>query len=90
MVVLGGGSVSYERGTPVPSHGPRSKSRCRVKSAHVRQSRPDDGLRFQVNVLKPFEVARSSRGSGNINVLPLPVLGSVTGYEPLERQITSP
>ena len=23
MVVLGGGGVSYERGTPVPGHGPQ-------------------------------------------------------------------
>ena len=47
----GGAAISHERGTPVPPHGPRSNSRCRVNSAHVRQSRPDYGLRVQVNCL---------------------------------------
>jgi len=28
--------------------------RCRVNTAHVRQSRPDSGLGFQVKVLKTF------------------------------------
>ena len=32
--------------------------------AHVRQSRPDYGLGFQVKVLKPFQVVPSSLGSG--------------------------
>ena len=33
--------------------------------AHIRQSRPDSGLGFQVNVLKPFEmVLRSEAGRG--------------------------
>jgi len=89
MVVLGGGAVYYERVTPVPPHSPRSNSRCRANSAHVRQSRPDYGLRVQGNVLEPFSIVPSSRGSGNVNVLPLPLLERVAGYEPLERQVTS-
>ena len=30
-------------------------SRGRANSAHIRQSRPDSGLAFQVKVLKPFK-----------------------------------
>jgi len=33
---------------------PVFRSRCPTKSAHVRQSKPDSGLGFQVTVLKPF------------------------------------
>ena len=36
-------------------------SDSRANMAHIRQSRPDPGLGFQVKVLKPFEVAPSSR-----------------------------
>ena len=31
-------------------------SRCRANMAHIRQSRPDSGLGFQVIVLKPFKL----------------------------------
>ena len=37
---------------------------CRANVAHVRQSRPDSGLGFQVNVLKITRVVPSSLGSG--------------------------
>ena len=35
--------------------------------AHIRQSRPDSGLGFQVKVLKHFQVVLSSLGSGGVN-----------------------
>ena len=38
--------------------------RCRANMAHVRQSRPESSLGFQVTVLKPCEVVPSSLGSG--------------------------
>ena len=38
--------------------------RCRVNMAHIRQSRPDSGLGFQVEVLKTFKIVSSSLGSG--------------------------
>ena len=38
--------------------------RCRATMAHVRQSRPDSGTGFQAKVLKTFQVAPSSLGSG--------------------------
>jgi len=81
-VVLGGGAVSYERGTPVPQHlwrrgsaekrrtfdGKLSREATRVSGgranmAHVKRSRPDPSLGFQVNVLKivlavPFALGR--------------------------------
>jgi len=38
--------------------------RFRANMAHVRQSRPDSGLGFQVKVLKPFQVDPSSLGGG--------------------------
>jgi hypothetical protein len=50
MVVLGGMAVSYERGVPV--EGLKIGVRFRVNVAHVRRSRPDSGLSFQVTVLK--------------------------------------
>ena len=40
-------------------------NRCRANSANVRQSSPDSGLDFQVNVLNAFQVAVSSLGSGS-------------------------
>jgi len=40
----------------------RDRLRCRANVAHVRQSRPDSGLRFQV---KAFRVVSSSLGSGS-------------------------
>ena len=42
---------------------PRSAVRCRANMAHIRQSRPDSGLGFQVHVLTLFEVVPSSLGS---------------------------
>ena len=50
--ILGRGAISYERGSPV--------GRCRANVAHTRQSTPDPGLDFQVNVLTTFEVDASS------------------------------
>jgi len=38
---------------------------CRANMAHVRQSRPEYGLGFQVKVLKPFYIVPSSLGSGS-------------------------
>ena len=38
--------------------------RCRANMAHRRQSRPDPGLGFQVQVLETFQVVPSSLGSG--------------------------
>ena len=39
--------------------------RCRVNSAHIRQSRPDSGRVFRANVLQTLEgVASSLRGGG--------------------------
>ena len=38
--------------------------RCRANMAHIRQSRPDSGLGFQVKILTPFHVVPSSLGSG--------------------------
>ena len=35
---------------------------ARANMAHARQSRPDFGLGFQVNVLKTFEVVLSEAG----------------------------
>jgi len=43
------------------------RTRCRANMAHVRQSRPDSGLGFQVKVLKPFKVVPFSLGSGDHN-----------------------
>jgi len=43
--------------------------------AHIRQSRPDSGLGFQVKVLKTFQVVPSSLESGVIT-LALKVLQS--------------
>ena len=37
---------------------------CRAKMTHIRQSKPDSGLGFQVKVLKPFEGVPSSLGNG--------------------------
>ena len=34
--------------------------------AHIRQSRPDSGLDFQVEILKRIEVVPSSLGSGGL------------------------
>jgi len=39
-------------------------SRCRANVAHIRQSRPDSGLGFQVKVLKTFKDVPSSLESG--------------------------
>jgi len=39
-----------------------SPCRCTANMAHVRQSRPDSGLGFQLKVLKPFEAVPSSLG----------------------------
>jgi len=36
--------------------------------AHIRQSRPDSGLGFQVKVLTTFQVDPSSRGSGMVRI----------------------
>ena len=38
--------------------------RCPVNMEHIRQSRPDSGPGFQVNVLETYEVVPSSLGSG--------------------------
>ena len=42
--------------------------RCRAKSAHIRQSKPDSGLGSQANVLGTLEVVPSSLGSGRMLV----------------------
>ena len=46
-----------------PSWRAHAPLRCRANLAHVRQSRPDYGLRFQVKVLSAFNVVRSSFGT---------------------------
>ena len=38
--------------------------RCLANMAHIRQSRPESGLGFQVNVLQLLQVVPSSLGSG--------------------------
>ena len=38
--------------------------RCRSKSAHIRQSRPNSALGFHLKVLETFELLSSSLGSG--------------------------
>ena len=43
--------------------GDVQRPRCRANMAHVRQSRPDYGLVFQVKVPTTFEVVPSSLGS---------------------------
>ena len=40
------------------------KCRCPANMAHLRQSRPDSGLAFQVNILRIFEVVPFSVGGG--------------------------
>jgi len=40
--------------------------RCRAKTAHIRQSRPDPGLVFQVKVLETFQGVPSCLGSGKV------------------------
>ena len=40
--------------------------RCPANMAHIRQSRPDSGLGFQVKVLKTLKVVPSLLGSGAI------------------------
>jgi len=48
--------------------------RCRANVAHIRQSRPDAGLAFQVKFLKMFQCVPSSLGSGlGTSVSPMPV-----------------
>ena len=42
---------------------------CRANTAHIRQSRQDSGLVFQVKVPKTFQVVPSSLGSGVPNTL---------------------
>ena len=41
-----------------------ARTRCRANMAHTRQSRPDYGLAFQVEVLLTFQDVPSSLGSG--------------------------
>ena len=38
--------------------------RCQANTAHIRQSRPDSGLGFQVKVLRSCEVVHASLGCG--------------------------
>jgi len=115
MVILGGGGVSYELGTPVChetgclpltlsltsaaasslkftstsaalmyasgcsirllmslQHDEYSThNRCRANMAHIRQSRPDSGLGFNVKVLGTLQFFPFSLGSGSLS---LPVL----------------
>ena len=40
------------------------QSRCQANMAHVKQSKPDSGLGFQVKVLKTFQVAPCSLRCG--------------------------
>ena len=57
---LGGASIGTGGAwAPLASQG-----RCRANMAHIRQSRPDSGLGFHIEVLKIFSVVLSSRGSG--------------------------
>ena len=42
---------------------PDSYYRCQANSAHTKESRPDYGLGYQVNVFQPFEVVPDSVGS---------------------------
>ena len=47
------------------AHAPLSTSRCRANMAHIRHSRPDSGLGFQVEVLQTFYDVLSSLGSAH-------------------------
>ena len=47
-MVLGGGAVSYERGTAI--------FRCRENVAHIRQSGPESGPGFQAEQLESFKL----------------------------------
>ena len=47
--------------------------------AHIRQSRPDYGLDFQVKVFKPFSVVPSSLASGAVSVVPL-LVAKIVGF----------
>ena len=49
-----------------PATRARLLYRCRVNSAHTRQSRPDSGLDLQDTVLKTFYAGLSSRGNEEI------------------------
>ena len=46
--------------------------RCRANVAHIRQSKPDFGLGFQVKVLESFTVVPSSLGRGLVTPWSLP------------------
>ena len=51
----------------IPASETPRPNRCRANSAHVRQSRPDSGLEFQVKDFTTFQVVPSSLRSGYIN-----------------------
>ena len=57
--------VSFEGQRVLPAGARRRRpGRCRANMAHIRQSRPDSGRGFQVEVLKTYQVVPSSRRSG--------------------------
>ena len=57
--------------------------RCRADSPHMRQSRPDVGLGFQVKVLNPFEIGLFSLGRGGLlTLISKPKPGTVLDVDP--------
>ena len=70
----------------VRSMKPQPPTRCRANVAHVRQSRPDSGLGFQVKVLNTLQGVPFSLGSGQPqNLLPLLLYSHYRSKKVLER-----
>ena len=68
-------STTYQQARGVPASSTsllrsiEPKSRCRPNMAHIRQSRPDSGLGFQVKFVKTFQVVPFALGSGKSTVV---------------------
>ena len=76
--VNSGSSVPTERLVAHPTHksfpgsqalAPGNIHRCRANIVHIRHSRPDSGLGFQVEFRETFQVVASSLGSENPSTL---------------------
>ena len=64
FVFIVSASPTDAKSTPHGAGRLKRAIRCRANMAQIRQSRPDSRLAFQVKVLKPFEVVRSSLECG--------------------------
>ena len=62
MFPLQEGKAMAYAGTNLLTRGVVCASRCQANMAHMRQSRPDSGLGFQIKVLKTFSVVPSWLG----------------------------